>query len=262
MAYILYSDGVGGSTGASFVSLYPLLATKVIYVNSTTGSNSYDGLQRSRPKATLAGANAIAATGSTIVLLSTHSEVIATVETISIKGVTIVGEGSSGGYPTATIGGGNNARLAISGDSCRLLNVKFSASTTTNVNSMVGLTGKGITVSGCKFECGASENAGLELTADADFAMIGDNTFIATNTVVTTRPSYGMLVGGAADGITLSGTIFSDGTYGFTNYALSCANTVSIFAENLSLLLGAEMNSGTSYGYIHVGTSTGGGRVV
>lgn len=265
MAYVLYSTGLGGSTGDTLVSLYPILATKVLYVDSVTGSDTYDGLQRSRPKATLAGASgahASAANGTTIVLLSTHTETISTVLTVSLRNVTIVGEGSSSGSPTATIGGGNNSRITISGDSCQLLNIKFTASTTTNVNSIVNVTGKGVRLRGCRFECGANENAGLELTADADYNIVDACTFIATNTGVTTRPSYGMLVGGAPDGLILSGVVFSDGTYGFTNYAFSAASAPNLIAENTSLLLGAEMNTGSSYGYVHVGTSTGGGRVV
>ncbi len=262
MAFVLYTDGIGGETGDSLSSTSPLLATEILYVDSVTGSDLYTGNQRSRPKATISGAFLDSAAGGIIVLLSTHSEVISSVVDITAKGVTIIGEGSADGYPTATIDGGNNARLMLTGDSCQLINVKFTASTTANGNSMVGGVGKGLCIRGCLFQMGASDNAGLELTADADFSLIEGCTFIATNTGVTSRPNYGLLVGGAPDGIRMSGNVFSDGTYGFANYACSAANTVSIFAVNTSLLLGAEMNTGSAYGYVHVGTSTGGGRVV
>lgn len=264
MAFVFYSDGIGGSTGDSLVSASPLLATGVLYVDSVTGSDSYDGVQRSRPKATLAGAYAAAANGYVIVLLSTHSEQIASVVTVSLKNITIVGEGSSGGYPTAVLGGGNNVRITFSGDDCQLRNVKFTTSTATNSSSNVVVTGKRFSSAGNRFELTATDGCGLEIGVGSSYSRTGNDTFISTSTTIAAVPTYGMIVANGADGLELDGTVFSDGQYGFASYAFSYVSSTfpNIRAENLSLLLGAEFNCGTPYGYVHVGTSTGGGRVI
>jgi hypothetical protein len=265
MAFIFYPDGFGGSTGDSLATISPLMATHVLYVDSVTGDNAYDGVQRSKPKATIAGAYAAAANGTVIVCLESHTEATGSVVNVTLKNITIAGEGSSDGEPTATVGGAANVRLSISGDDCQIRGLKFTTSSATNVNTMVQVTGQRFSAVGCRFEMTGTDSVGLTLDVGADYATIDNCTIISTSETIASTPTNGVLVATGGDGLEIYDTVFSDGLYGFTGYAFSysLATFDNIRAHNVSLLLGAEMNVGTAtYGYIHVGMSTGGGRVL
>jgi hypothetical protein len=263
MAIYSFPGGIGGSSGDSLVTAAELMATKVVFVDSVTGSDANDGLSRAKPKATLAGAYAIAANGTTIVLFATHSEAVSSVVTVSVNRVTIVGEGSSGGQPTATLTQGNNVVIQASGIGCQIRNVKFAEASTASVSSKVIFSGaRGSTV-GCRFECGPNTSVGLELTTDADHFTDRGSTFISTSTS-SSQPARGMLLGTAPTGVELYNTVFDAGTKNFSAGALtySAVSPVDLFAEGISLLRGATMEIGTSvYGVVNAATVTGGGRI-
>ena len=264
MAFLYYSDGVGGSAGDSLVTCSPLMASGVLYVDSVTGSNAYDGSQRTRPKATLAGAYAVATNGSVIVLLATHNETITSSVALTLKNITVVGEGQSSGQPTATITMGNNVAIALQGVGNQLRNIKFAEATTPSSVPKVNVTAARCSIFGCRFECGPNTTSGVTLDAGSTYPTIRDSTFISTATSIASVPTYGLLMGSGADGLEIYDTVFSDGAYGFGSAAFGYVSAVipNIRAENVSLLLGAEMSVGTNpYGYIHIGTSTGGGKV-
>lgn len=264
MALIMFTDGFGGSSGDVLVSYRPVFATGVIYVDSVTGNNSYAGTQRDRPLATLAAANSASANGTVIVLLSTHSETIASTVTISNNYVTVVGEGSSSGIPTATIATGANTGITVSGVGVQLRNFKLATSTSTNTDPRIAVTGSRFSAVGLYCQCsGTDEDAAIDLQSGSTAATIQNCTFISTATSATDLPTDGLLVRNAGNGLELDGCVFSDGTYGFSSYAFNGNGDLpNIRAENISLLLGAVMRVGSAYGYVHVGTSTGGGRVV
>lgn len=264
MALISFNGGIGGSAGDTLVTnSTPLLASKVLYVDSVTGNNSYAGDQRDRPLATLAAANTASANGTIIVLLSTHNETLAAPVTISNNYVTVVGEGSSSGVPTAAFATGANTGIIASGVGVQLRNFKLKTSTSTNTDPRITATGTRFSAIGLYCECsGTDEDAAIDLQTGSTCALVKDCTFISTATTAGDLPTYGLLVTNAGNGLELVGVTFSDGSYGFSQKAFSGNGTLpNVRAENVSLLLGAQMAVGSAYGYVHVGTSTGGGRV-
>lgn len=263
MAFTLFQGGIGGSSGDTLTTnTGPLLATKIIYVDSVTGNTAYSGLQRDRPKATLAQANSIAANGCIIVLLSTHTETISSLVTISTNYTTVVGEGSSSGIPTATLATTNITGITISGVGVQLRNIKLATSTSQNTDPRITVTGTRFSAIGVYAQCsGTDEDAAIDLQAGSTCATIKNCTFVSTATAATDLPTYGLLVSNGGNGLEMDGCVFDDGTYGFSEYACYGAGTLpNIRAENVSLLRGAEMRV-TGYGYVHVGTVSGGGRV-
>jgi hypothetical protein len=101
---------------------------KVFYVNSVTGSNSYGGLRRSSPFATLAAAYAActASRGDTIVVSPFHTETTTAVLTVAKIGVRIIGEKIGNQRPVITVNGAIDG-ISLEAAACTVSGLKFAA---------------------------------------------------------------------------------------------------------------------------------------
>ncbi len=264
MALSLYTDGAGASSGDRLVTTSPLYCPALFYLDSVTGSDSYAGVQRSKPFATLGAAvTAASAAGAVIVVLSTHAETLAAKVTVA-QAITIVGEGSSSGYPTATFTPSvDDVAITCSTAGFQLRNLKFAARSVDSSNAKVFVNAANFTCIGCRFESSvhdiSSGGYGLELGTSAT-ATVRDCSFASTSTTIGTLPVIGLYNNGT---LNMYDTEFSDGSYGYSSYAYSQGSSAKLRAEGIALLLGAEMYIGAGATYhVNVSSSSGGGRIV
>jgi hypothetical protein len=246
----------------------------VWFVDSVTGTDAASprGKDRQAPLATLAQAQTNAAAGDIIVLFSTHSETFTAALTIS-KALTIVGEGSSGGKPTAkfTMNAAGAETLVLTAAKTSLRNILFPEASQTNTVASGGKVNvqATATIDGCYFEQGAKDQLAAifsNTAAATDFHSFTNCTVISTATLIATRSPYGIrYITASPSKVTIDGLILSDGTVGFSTAAWdSTAIAITLLqGENISLLLGADMllHSATG-GHLVPATVTGGGRVL
>lgn len=283
MALNYLSGGLGGATGDSLVTAEEFVTNaKVYWVSSLTGSALNSGLDREHPKASLATVSLVAAEGDTIVLMDGHTETIAGggASILIPTGAALVGEGRSGGKPTAKLRNDATGQGITVGIGAEIRNVFFEDPTASNTSyPTVSAATAGWRLIDCYFECGPNTGctafrigAGCG-SQDPDYALVRGCTFISTATTNTagSRPAYGVWVTDQADHLWLDGCVFDDGVYGFDNdyayYAYRVAAAVrtdDLKITDCSLLRGASMyiDATNSVGYRVSGTvSTGGGRI-
>lgn len=258
-----YADGVGGSTGDSLALASPLLVSgHVLYVHHT-GSDSYMGLNRTQPFATLRHAIGEASAFDIIVCLDGHAETLTAVLDINIS-VTIVGEGSDAGVPTVrfTHNAASGSMMSFSAHYSSIRGVRFPASLQSADSARISIAGNGFLMKDCYVELGNFDSAGGVSVGEADFVRVTGTTFISEATAVATVPGEGLATTGSPAGLVLDGVVFSGGAYGFREYAMLAIGLSDISAEGVSLLLGADIGlSDVVQGYVNVAVSTGGGRV-
>lgn len=266
---IIYPNGAGDTLGDQLVTCKPLYSTGSIwYVNSSGGVDAASpaGKNREAPLATLAQAITNAADNDIVELMSGHTESPAAPWVVNKK-LIIVGGGSSGGKPTVKLGstsaGGN--RFTVTATNVELRNIWFTQCT--------GVAALGVVVSAalfrmknCYYELGSKDSDGIELFTGADSARIVNTTFISVATSAAALPGDAIrLTGAAVSDLELDGVTFSAGLFGFSNPAAFSDNGIIINrlkAENVSLLLGADVNLATAgkSGFFNPQVSTGGAR--
>jgi hypothetical protein len=261
------TSGIGEATGDYLVTCAPLQTRGAIwYVQSTTGLDGAGlGKSSDRPLATLAQAQINASAGDIIVLMSAHAETITSL-TIS-KQLTIVGAGSVGGRPSATING-TAARIIIGAAAVELRNIYFPMSLSANTSASVEVGAfADFQATGCYFEQGAND-AGAPYalyisSASATGVRLTNCSFVCTATAAATRPASAMQLNAAVVDMRMNGCVFDEGAVGWSFAAMYGPFTnVRLRIESLSLLRGAVVLLGsTTTGYINVATSTGNGRV-
>lgn len=186
-----YDNGPGYTSGSPLAIEGPLLTSGTVFFADSGGSDSNDGLSIQSPKKTLAACVTAMTSGDMLILAPDFSEIL-TAEQVLPDGVTIVGAGSSGGQPTATIGGNAASAhyLSLQGDNIQLHNIKFTTNVQTNSlpKIQVGKTGpiaaNDTLIRGCRFEASATDTGEL-LGFDSDRLHVEDCTFIVTGTAVT-----------------------------------------------------------------------------
>ena len=277
MSVIHLPNGIGDTLGDALVTNSPLEVNgNVWYVHYGTGTDAVSpaGQNRQDPLKTLGQAVTNSAAGDVIVLMDGHEETIAATVTIN-KHLTIVGAGSSGGYPTVKLA--NNqaaaAMIACTTNAClHFRNIWFEEEV--QANSSPKITTNSVYVfcmENCYMQLGQyDDDFGVELGSTI-MAMFRNCTFISTATSVATQPYAAVGVNTAAASIGcvyMDGVSIDGGTYGWSNYhALELSQnindqplTVSII--NLSLLRGSDMRiDKDSVGWVNVATRTGGVRV-
>jgi uncharacterized protein with GYD domain len=263
-----YADGIGGSVGDSLVTAYPLLTSgNVWYVDSQTGNDTYSGLNRAAPFATLAAALGTCTAGDIIACLDGHTETLTAVLDIDSDDLTIIGEGSDSGVPTVTFGlnASTGSMFTITSPGTRFINIKFADNTQETDAARVVVTSAGFQMRSCYLEMGNydTDNAGIAIHTGASHARFESTTFISTATSNATLPAKAIDTTAAVDRIGLVGVVFSGGTNGWSGYACTLSGSVgSYYAENVSLLLGADISvAETVNGFANVAVSTGGGRI-
>lgn len=261
-----WPTGLNQNLGDLLVTQGPLITSYAVsFVNSATGSDSYDGSDADTPFATLA--HAISNEGGSagiIVLMSGHTETLTGTITPQ-AGTIIVGAGSAGGKPTVKLklNAAATVMVTCSAAGVQLRNIWFQANQQTNASSKVKFTGINGLVSGCYFECGATDTgANLDLGAGSSGTRIDSSTFISTAASVAAQPLYGLNASGAVTDVDIVGCVFSGGSSGFSSWALNLSAVVTrMRVEQLSLLLGADAIFGGSTGVVMPITTTGSSRV-
>ena len=263
-------NGIGGTLGDSLALAKPLmLSGNVWYVSSARGTDAASpaGQNREKPLATLQQAVTNASAADVIVLLSDHAESISSTVSIA-KQLIIVGEGSSGGNPTATLTqGADTTMISLATSGIELRNIKFPEPAIAIANPRVSVVSSGVWVDGCRFEVGKNTDvAAFYVTAGSDTLRVTNSTWISVATDRTLQPVTSFYFSGAVSDVVLDGLVFSDGEVGYSNiYSLdaSAGAITRLRATNISLLLGADLKfHASSTGLINVATATGGGKVV
>ena len=264
----VWPAGIGETTGDALV-LSTYLATKtsveVIFVDSITGNDSFHGLDRLAPKATLGAGITAAGAGGVVVLLSTHDETLTATQTLSSDGLTIVGAGLVAGKPTAKLRM-NAAALAlfsITGIGVELRNIWFPENVQANSASKITVGETHARIIGCYFEQGPKDNgAAVDLVAGWQYAEFLNTTFISTATAASDLPPFAVRALASGDGLWMDGVVFDGGPFGFANNRgyNDTGGPVGLHMERMSQLRGADINT-TANGWIQTMTATGGARV-
>lgn len=269
-----FPHGIGEALGDPIVTCSTLRTSGLVYyVSSITGNDTYAGLDRVKPLATLQAAVTLALTCDTIVLLPAHTENISATITLNYQ-IFLVGSGSVAGIPTPTLtwtGSGAGPMFDVLNDAVLIGGIKFAASTV-GPNAVIFSLGEGIkafTIRGCYFQLGAFDYASVMSAGDVEHAVIENTTFISTATVVTAQPVTAIVIlsGGetGTDGWVMDNVTFDGGAAGFSNFAAfddTLAYVVSGLYENITLANGADMKlSPSSTGILNVIASEEGGMV-
>lgn len=261
-------NGIGASTGSALVTSKNLRMSGVPYfASSVIGNDSNSGLSRQDPMATIGAAFTAASSGDWIVLAADHDETLTGTLDIS-KELVIVGEGSSGGFPTAKIRNDQaaNPALDISVLRVQLVNILFPAQAQACSAATVVCTAARFYMSGCKFELdGNSAAAGLLLDVGSGIADIQATTFLSTSArqalpVNNDPPVSGLSVTSLVTELRIDGSVFDGGEIGFSGYAFdaSAPDLQLLSALGVSFLNGADYTiKANGVGFVQVGTSTG-----
>jgi len=272
-----WPNGIGETVGDDLASEAPLYTSGSIwYVLSTTGIDAASpaGKNKEKPLATLAQAITNSASGDIIVLLSGHTETRTSTLTFS-KTLTVVGVGTTGGKPAAQLINNSAAGSLItcSGAGVRVefRNVYFPAQSQSCSATKITQANASLSLVGCYLEANAFDAAAVittstASTSDALFEFL-NCTLISTGTSTTSQPLVGITGGVVQCSVRLDGSIFSDGSYGWSgDSAVSISSllssVLSVRGIGVSLLLGATLSLPSAQTFIQVGTATGGGRVV
>lgn len=274
MSIVHLPNGLGASTGYSFATTFPLEVNgNVWYVHYGTGTDAASpaGQNRQDPLKTVEQAVDNSSDGDIIVLLDGHEETITSSITVS-SNLTIVGEGTSGGYPTAILTN-NQAAAGIflfnAAGSFQLKNIWFEeqaqACSVATVRSVQ--VASMMTIVDCYFSCGQyNDDWAVEVTSTA-LLLVKNSTFISTATSIATQPkgAIGSESGATLRTVWLDGVVVDGGTYGWSNYhAIELVNQQpdTVIFESLSLLRGSDVKVHSSAtGYINASTNTGGCRI-
>ena len=258
-----WPQGIGQSLGDQLVTAHPLLTSMTTYfVDSATGNDTNGtGLDPNSPFATIGKAITVgAASAIIIVCLSGHTETVTTTLTPT-AGTIIVGAGASGSQPTVTLtmNASNTVLFTCSAAGVQLRNLWFATNSVSSNVARVKFTGINGLVSGCYFECAGNDAAAaVEFGTGGSGGSCQDSTFISTAASLTAKPTYGMLVSAALTDINMDNVAFSDGSFGFSSFALAATATITrMRAENISLLLGANASLGSSTGIFMPTVTTG-----
>jgi hypothetical protein len=264
-----WPNGLGADTGDSLVLDSPLYTgATVLFVSSVIGDDANTGLERLQPKATLQAAVTASFAGYIIVLAADHDEVVAAA-VVLLAGMTIVGEGKSGGDATAQLSVNSSSASVLTANAVdiELRNVKFPTNPQSNDTARVRI---GASVSAddfllkdCLFECTGTDAAAGFQVEDADRLRIEGGRFVATNTGGTNSVTP-VDVAQAGNGMRIEDLVVDAGAVGFIGgYGLD-ANTTSQYAviSNLSLLGGADLKLAESMlGRVNPQTTDGATRV-
>ncbi len=265
---LILPSGASSVGGDELTSAYPLyMDGRVWYVHSGTGVDSASprGLEAKAPLATLGQAITNAANDDMIVLLSGHSQTVSSGITVNKK-LTIVGEGTSGGKPAATLRrSADVALLTITALYVSLRNIYFPTDTVAcSTNIRVDAQIEDTVIEGCYFEIDGNSTGFAWALVLGHHAHVKDCTFVSSATSGASRPVQALLNLGK-DGVVMDGVTLDGGTYGWATYAVTFSGQTEMFRiTGLRLLRGSDFDvSGATpnTGFIQIVEATGGSRV-
>lgn len=273
MTLYFLPNGLGEALGDPLAVTEPLYiagsAVGVKYVSSLIGDDTNDG-DREAPYATLAKGVSMMGAGDVLVLMDGHTETLTSAQTVAVS-CTIIGAGSSGGYPTVKLT--NNAAatnmLILTGEYVQVRNIWFNTNAQSCSAPLIKFSGSSahFRMHGCYFECSYTDQGGtilLNLDGEDKSVALKNNTFISTATVRDERPEPAIALSDDLGLLTMDGDVFDAGTVGWdSGTAVRLKETdeeVNYFwAENVSFLRGAdcELEEAVTRFYINMQTSTG-----
>lgn len=237
-----YPNGLSQKAGAHYLCTGKLWSSsRVLFLHATDGSDSYVG-SYATPYATLAAAETAISTnvGCIIVCKDGHAETMTGTQSMN-DGLTILGEVSSGGTPTASLTYNSSTGAQFSGDQVQFVNMLFPVQAQSNSAEE-------------RFDFGASDHIRMvdciiqTDSKDASVSSIFNNTsaangyslerctFISTATTAATQQSAGTWC--TVQNGRLVDCVFDMGPVGPVGTPVQLS-TVDTRAENLSLLNGA-----------------------
>jgi hypothetical protein len=243
------------------------MSGNVWYVHSGTGSDAATprGKERIRPLATLAQAVTNAAAGDIICCLSGHTQTITGTQTLSLAGLTIIGEGTGSSRPHF-IRNVDAVMFDITAHAVWLDNLYLDDSELASTAARVKTAGDTTVINNCYIESGTLDTGpALETVTGASNLSVRATTFISTSTSVSSQPASAITVTNALVGCELDTVVFSGGSSGWSNpYALNGAAAITrLKAINIDLLLDSDVTLATgSTGFITVRNKTGSARIV
>jgi hypothetical protein len=270
----IFLKGLGCTTGDTIGTLAPLITgffQSVYYVHYTNGvDDGNHGISREAPWKTLGYAvtQLAGVAGQTIILMDGHDEVLTTTVTIS-DDIAIIGEGSSGGIPTASLAWNNSTGSAILVNDASTVvigNIRFKKNVQANSSAMISLScGAHVIFRNNYVECGQYDVKKVSFydpgTMTDHGAYIADNnTWKSVATVATALPTYAMyFANGASPQLAkITGDVFDGMTYGWSGDAIQCQYANVLIAENISLIRGADIRQyGSDTYWVTIPSSSG-----
>jgi len=261
-----YSGGAGGASGADLATVSPLIMSgSVVYLDSDTGDDSYTGLERVKPVATLAQAITNSSNNGVISVFANHQETLTAKQTISLTGLSIVGEGTGSNRPKFTRNV-DDELFDVTGAGLLLDNLYFVASGTSSTNGRVRIASADTEIYNCYFECGANDDGpSVEYITGAGQARIEETMFVSTASLVTAQPDSAIKVTNAMSDLRLKSVTLDGGDTGWAHpYAVNGAAAVTrLRALNVHLLNDSDVTLATgTVGYFHPGNTSGSARLV
>ena len=195
---------------------------RIYYVNNSTtdllpgargGSNDNVGTSPLEPYATLdfAVGRCAANRGDKIVVMPGHAETsaaAATLVTVDVAGINIVGQGQGTSRPTFTNISATDL-FTVTASSCEISGIRFAASTTATSTARINVAATFTRVHDCYFLCGASDPETITLTAAGDDAEIYQNEFV----VSANGPTSAIRIEAAGtNGTKIYGNVFNGGS--------------------------------------------------
>ena len=206
-----YPNGFSGGVSIRGLPILNTYGGAVYWVDSSTGSNSYNGTEKT-PFATIdyAIGRCTASKGDIIMVKPGHAETLAANVTMDVIGVQVIGLGHGTIRPTLTVGGGDYT-VAMTAASSVLHNIRFVLEDTDDtVANAVTITADGCVVDNCETVVHATAQFTTHLTAtDAQFVEITNNKF---RTLHTASSTSGVVVDGCDDLVIANNVI--DGHFG------------------------------------------------
>lgn len=277
-----HSNGFGGVTGDRLATAKPMITSgQVWYVLSSTGSDAgaTAGRDRSLPYATLSKALNAAGDGDVIILLDGHTEEYDDGGTNVTQSLTIVGEGTVNGQPSATLihrpGANQMFQVVASTVALTLRNIKFqsgSKAATPGANTVAAVYTVGsLDIDGCRFE--ADEQSDEAMLWSSSMSMcVRNTTFISTAASASAKPKPVVRLGELTHTwAKFRDCVFDGGTYGFNDgagnpYAMTFKTggfTEVVMVEGCTLKNGADVFIDPAVvGNVNFSTVSGSGRVV
>lgn len=256
---IIWPQGLFGS-GVDTATLFPdMFSGAAIWVDFATGNDANAGTEPELPVKTIATAFANVAAGGVIAISAAHNEITASAIAVNKAGVRFVGFGTGTARATLQPASGAAAVFTVSVADVVFDNIYFKAAqATSGTGGRVTCSSTGLEVQGCQFDCGASDQEALVLSAGADSARIENTNFTAT----ASRPTRAIALTGSNTNVKLINVTVDGATFGWAGTAVSCNGVTRMVAKKLQLAGNADMIGTATVSYQLFGvTSSGAGRV-
>lgn len=175
---------------------------KIIYVDSNTGNDNYNGLRLRYPKATIAGAIAActASQGDRIIVLPNHVETVTSAVSLSKADVALIGMELGNKRPVITVNGAVDL-LSVSGAGCAVSGLDLTIVTTDNATALIDVSAAKVKLQNIKMIPSATSVNVVDcitVASGADDCHIEDvrihNTVVAVNSFLSIEAAVARLV--------------------------------------------------------------------